>query len=49
MISTSQVQAAGTSYRANAAAAAGLGSTILSGPMGADQGVNYPGKTLTGS
>jgi hypothetical protein len=48
-ISTAQVQAANTSYRANAAGAAGLGSTILSGPMGADQGVNYPGKALTGS
>jgi hypothetical protein len=48
-ISTSQVQAAGASYRNNAAAAAGLGSTILTGPMGADQGTSYAPKTLTGS
>jgi len=48
-ISSSQVQAARTSYNSTAAAAAGLGSTILTGPMGADQGVNYPGKALTGS
>jgi hypothetical protein len=48
-ISSSQVQAAGTSQRSTAAAAAGLGSTVLSGPSGADQTVKYPGKTLTGS
>jgi hypothetical protein len=47
-ISTAQVQAAGQSYRSTAAAAAGLSSTVLTGPQGADQGVSYPGKTLTG-
>jgi hypothetical protein len=48
-ISTAQVQAAGKSYRNTAAAAAGLGSTVLTGPLGVDQSTNYPGKNLTGS
>jgi hypothetical protein len=47
-ISTAQVQAAGQSYRNSTQAAAGLNSTVLTGPLGADQGVSYPGKTLTG-
>lgn len=48
-ISTAQVQGAATSQRNTAAAAAGLGSTILSGPMGSGQGTSYPGKQLTGA
>jgi hypothetical protein len=48
-ISTAQVQGASTAYRNTAAGAAGLSSTVLTGPTGADQGTSYPGKTLTGS
>jgi hypothetical protein len=48
-ISSSQVQGAAMSQRNIAAASAGLGSTILTGPMGADATTTYPGKTLTGA
>lgn len=47
-LNSSQVQGANTAYRNTAAGAAGLSSTVLTGPMGADQGVSYPGKSLTG-
>lgn len=46
--SSPQVSAAGASYRANAANAAGLSSTVLTGPAGADASTTYPGKKLTG-
>lgn len=47
-VSSTQVQNAGAAYRANAAAAAGLNSTVLTGPQGADASTTYPGKKLTG-